>query len=863
MLNADKTQKWKSDTLASIDYYNDWFLRFAPTTYREQRVVKRREVKQAFTITGNLQHLTSDVLAKHPEILSVLRMSVAPPIAQDRLAGLAYAKKSVIACMEGDNGKSPRLPPKLSETKQESQLAKILDVIREMLDTDILPWIPENRNPKPVERSLSVSVITDRLCGSASDPIVRNAQESRQLCALAAFLKRYGYREIETSAVISIDKMPRGCYTFRKNVDVTHGRRTLKIPIDCIISRHGREEDEPPVFIEAKSAGDFTNTNKRRKEEAVKLGQLKKVFGKQTRYVLFLCGYFDAGYLGYEAAEGIDWVWEHRVRDLLGLGLEPTETDTESVHEPALVYHISTTLDRENERFTRQKQVDASKPFSERNAKGQYSTPFELARRMVEQTLHDRCLEVGRAVHVLEPACGSGVFLSALLADTNAPTFSFTGIEIDPAYADICKSVLNGEGIRIVEGDFFTLAENTGIISRVDMLVANPPYVRNHHIPHDEKKRLQGRVLRDLGVRVSGLSGLYVYFILLADKLLENEAIASWLIPCEFLYTNYGVALREYLLTHVTLLRIHMFNTSDIQFDDALVSSCIVTYRKSSPSENAEVEVTAGRYAASGSGRKVSLGSLTPRDKWTFSSPPRKHSQAEQRLTVGDLFRVTRGIATGNNRFFVLDAQRCSELKIEKDVLTPILPGPRFLRDAVIHADPDGEPVIENRRYLLSVTTSPAEVARRYPTAYRYLQEGVKAGVPSGGLCRMRKIWYQQEKREPPQFLVSYMGREDEETGNAIRFFLNHSNGIATNGFICLYPKPFLTDLLAASDGRAERLLACLNATPPECVRAAGRSYGGGLKKIEPKELSGMFLSDLPEWLVFQEKTHDLFALNK
>jgi len=33
------------------------------------------------------------------------------------------------------------------------------------------------------------------------------------------------------------------------------------------------------------------------------------------------CGYFDSGYLGYEAAEGIDWVWEHRIDDLARLGL--------------------------------------------------------------------------------------------------------------------------------------------------------------------------------------------------------------------------------------------------------------------------------------------------------------------------------------------------------------------------------------------------------------------------------------------------------------------------------------------------------------------------------------------------------------
>jgi hypothetical protein len=35
----------------------------------------------------------------------------------------------------------------------------------------------------------------------------------------------------------------------------------------------------------------------------------------------YLCGYFGSDYLGYEAAEGIDWVWEHRIDDLQKLGL--------------------------------------------------------------------------------------------------------------------------------------------------------------------------------------------------------------------------------------------------------------------------------------------------------------------------------------------------------------------------------------------------------------------------------------------------------------------------------------------------------------------------------------------------------------
>ncbi|OQA30128.1 MAG: Modification methylase Eco57IB [Betaproteobacteria bacterium ADurb.Bin341] len=789
MLNADKTQNWKNDTLDSIDYYNDWFLRFAPLTYREQRKVKKDEVERAFVVTEYLRKLTIEVMVKHPEILSVLRMCAAPPIAQDRLAGLAYSKKSLIATMEGDGGRSPSLPAKMTDSEREAQLAKLLDVFNEMMDVDIFPWTVEDRLPTNDEYKMGVSIVTDRLCGSAADPIIRNAQEVRQLHALAMFLKHLGYQEVASS-------------------------------------------------------------------------QIKKMLGKQTHFVLFLCGYFDAGYLGYEAAEGIDWVWEHRIHDFLGLDLAQKDAGEDAPKETALAYRVVSASDQEAERFRRQKEVDASKSLSERNANGQYSTPFELAHVMVGQALRDRHWQSGDgAVHVFEPACGSGVFLSALLAIPHAPAFLFTGVERDPDYADICKSVFASKKVRIVEGDFFIVSETEAFQASADVLVANPPYVRHHHLAFEDKLRLQSRVLRELGIQISGLSGLYVYFILLADRLLRAGAVASWLIPGEFLYTNYGKALREYLLKRVTLLRLHTFASEDVQFDDALVSSCIVTYRKAPPPADAEFEVTEGRYGASGFGRKWRCAELSSFSKWVFKE--QSETGKSQGVTVGDLFRVTRGIATGNNGFFVLDEEHVSMAGIERDALTPLLPGPRFLRDAVIDADDQGEPQIEKRRYLLSLDAQPEEVERRYPRAYQYLREGERAGVPSGGLCKMRKLWYQQEKREPPQYLVSYMGRANPVTGQSVRFFLNRSKGIATNGFICLYPRPFLVDLLSGRPDRETELLACLNAVPPGHVDAAGRQYGGGLKKIEPRELSVMTVEKLPNWLCMPDQQQELFGCDK
>lgn len=125
-----------------------------------------------------------------------------------------------------------------------------------------------------------------------------------------------------TQMLLALDAMQAGTFSFRLNVPVklSGGERIVKLPVDVVIKPFESTSDLP-FLIEAKSAGDFTNTNKRRKEEAVKAVQLRHTYGTEVRFILLLCGYFDSGYLGYEAAEGIDWIWEHRLDDLALFGV--------------------------------------------------------------------------------------------------------------------------------------------------------------------------------------------------------------------------------------------------------------------------------------------------------------------------------------------------------------------------------------------------------------------------------------------------------------------------------------------------------------------------------------------------------------
>jgi hypothetical protein len=318
-INADKPHLWKADSRASVDQFNQWFVLFAPDAYRESRKAAIEDVELGLTLTKNLSRVDPTTIKANPGILPVLRMATCPPLARDRLVGLADSSKNFVGNLE--RGK---IPPRLRPELLEEHLDKISRVISKMLDGDIFPWLGEKRIPSDEERYRSSTIVADRLCGAVAEPIVRNAQEKRQLALLEKRLIGKGYELKAHPPTLPLEEMKPGSFTFRLNVLVKSQNemtKAIRIPIDAVIQPRHAKLPHLPLQIEAKSAGDFTNVNKRRKEEATKVNQLKGTYGKDVKFVLLLCGYFDAAYLGYEAAEGIDWVWEHRIEDIDQLGI--------------------------------------------------------------------------------------------------------------------------------------------------------------------------------------------------------------------------------------------------------------------------------------------------------------------------------------------------------------------------------------------------------------------------------------------------------------------------------------------------------------------------------------------------------------
>ena len=316
-INKNNTGQWKNDVQMSVIFYNDWFLNFAPSTYVNARQDAINKVENAFQKTECFNKLSTEMLKTAPETITILRMATTPPLARDRLMGLADVPRSFVKGME--DGKLPqRMPVDILEDK----LNHIIAVISKLLDVDIMPWLTTETFPHEMERLLATHVIGDRVCGSLADPIIRNEQERRQLESISQFLAKKGYNFVDSKNITDFKSMVPGTFSFHLNVPARMGRsKNVNMPIDVVIMRKTAVVGELPLLVECKSAGDFTNTNKRRKEEAIKIEQLKNTYGKDVEFILFLCGYFDSGYLGYEAAEGIDWVWEHRIEDIEKAGI--------------------------------------------------------------------------------------------------------------------------------------------------------------------------------------------------------------------------------------------------------------------------------------------------------------------------------------------------------------------------------------------------------------------------------------------------------------------------------------------------------------------------------------------------------------
>lgn len=489
-----------------------------------------------------------------------------------------------------------------------------------------------------------------------------------------------------------------------------------------------------------------------------------------------------------------------------------------------------------------QNRLDNERSSQARNELGQFATPSELAKSIVRAalTMRTEC----EPISFLEPAVGTGSFYSALISQIDESSIlSAQGYEIDEHYGAPSRKFWKKHKLAIHINDFLAIAPPKLEDQKYNFIISNPPYVRHHHIQSEQKQFLKERLNAELNISFSGLTGLYGYFLALTSLWLKKDGVSVWLLPGEFLDVNYGVAIKKFLLSDVKVLRIHRFRPEDLQFSDALVSSVVVFY---TTGKTSDIEFSSGVSIESPEIRvMVNSKNIDPTEKWTARFNP-LHTTKRSAKTIGDYFKVKRGIATGSNESFILNDEDIQNNEIPLSCIRPIVPSPRHYKGLTIEADEYGFPSNIPKNYLLDIPYSQDELKclpKKFQTFLKLTQERVCANY----LIAKRIPWYKQEQRPDCPFFLTYMGRNSKEP---FRLIFNKSNATATNAYLMLFPK-FNWTRLKSEDMKLMSLIhkELLSITGADFINN-GRVYGGGLYKLEPTELMS-----IPVDSIFSETT--------
>lgn len=443
---------------------------------------------------------------------------------------------------------------------------------------------------------------------------------------------------------------------------------------------------------------------------------------------------------------------------------------------------------------------------------------------------------------VLDPTCGEAVFLLAAArqlrkhgASAGALHQQVFGVDVHERSLDEAMRLLEAEGLdaHLIADDFFNLPAPTQLgcpLPEIDAVIGNPPFVRYQEHIGEARKRSASAALAQ-GVRLSGLASSWAALVVHACGFLKPEGRLAMVLPAELLTVHYAEPIRRWLRQRFAAVHLVLFER--LQFAEALEKVVLVVAQGSGGCDAFSlyhVDDAADLREL----RPFDHFNVTPADegKWTDLLLPIKHRQLFKRVAKRGFVSLDEygapelGTVTGANAYFALSEQTRREYGLVEAQLARISPpGTRHLRGlSFTHKDWAALRDADDPVWLLHPEQADSSRALR-----NYLAEGERLGVPDAYKCRVRHPWWRPSLVSPPDLFFTYMSHRYPRlvTNSARVSFVNSMHGVRLRSE-------------APAIAKCALPLLALNSVSMLGAEVFGRSYGGGVLKMEPREAASL-----------------------
>lgn len=469
-----------------------------------------------------------------------------------------------------------------------------------------------------------------------------------------------------------------------------------------------------------------------------------------------------------------------------------------------------------------------------RKARGAFFTPPDVARYLARWAVRS-----GSDV-VLEPSCGEAAFLVAAVEQFRALgahgtlTAQLHGAELHPASAVEAERLVAslGADLAVSVGDFLQAEPEP----RFDAVIGNPPYVRYQSFVGESRAAAKRAALR-AGVALTNLASSWAAFTVHAALNVKPGGRLGLVVPAEILTVNYAAPIRDFLMREFSQVRLVLF--AERVFPGVMedVVLLMADGRGQGPSDVCELlQARNGSALAELADNDIRRWRPQAGGRWSLALvDPVAGSAYAAALdephfeTLHEWGDTTLGMVTGNNNFFALTSDEVSARSLTShDVVSLSPPGSRHLRTTLNLGDLTPLDRVGLATWLFRPDAAPSRAGMAY------IREGEKRGVQNAYKCRVRDPWWRVPYLRPADLLLTYMNADTPRlVGNSVgAHHLNSVHGVYFR---------------AERGGVARELLpvASLNSMTLLGAELVGRSYGGGVLKIEPREADGW---PMPSW---------------